>query len=325
MIALAVGIRGDSEAVQMFKKLTMASGFGFLETQTPRDALQVLKAKPALGSQRTLILLGTRRTDVNIPETIATFRRARKNSEIIVYADYAHWSGELAISCLNAGARDFLVQGVHDGGLLKGQIRRALQGGSAYQRFNLEIATGKVFVVISYSLESLDDYLIGISPALRSLGMDPFLSTEGRGFGPLVKSLQQQIQETELVIANISRYGRRDSPNVALEIGFAAGLGKPFMVIQRAEDKTISPSMKLEYLRYHSSADLAVQLYFGLHDCIAQPKSEPFRDAQKSFEEEYFHKLLTLAKGDKTKAAKLSGLNRMALQARLRKLRRLKD
>jgi DNA-binding NtrC family response regulator len=325
MIALAVGTRGDSEAIQIFKKLTVASGFGFLKTQTPRDALQVLKAKPTLGSRRMLILLSTRRSDRNIPEIIAAFRRARKTSEIIVYADYAHWSGELAISCLNAGARDFLVQGIHDGRLLKRQIGRALQGRSAYQRFDLEIATGKVFVVMPYSLESLDDYMTGISPALRSLGMDPFLSTEGRDSGPLLKSLQRQMQETELVIANISRYGRSDSPNVALEIGFATRLSKPFMVIQRAEDEAISPSMELECLRYHSSADLAAQLYFGLRDCMVQPKSEPFRDAQKNFEQEYFHNLLTLAKGDTTKAAKLSGLDQTALQAHLRRLRGLKD
>jgi hypothetical protein len=253
----------------------VGAGFGFVKKILPRDALRVLELKPSQGSERTLVLLCTRRADVRIAETVAAFRRLRKKAEIIVYADDAHWSGELAISCLQKGARDFLVQGTHDE-ILERQIGLAKHGLPAYGSYRgegnqtLAIARGQAFIAMPYSpSRAYEDWHCGLVPALKALGMKPFISTDERSTDPLPLTVQRQVWESRLFIENVSQYGRPDSPNVSLELGLAVGRGIPYIIIQCADDKdTYADIRGRELLRYYSCADLAVQLHYGLRNCI---------------------------------------------------------
>src|SRR5205823_8073774 len=133
----------------------VAADFFFWNAKTPLDALVALEKEPEFGCEQTLVLFCTRPSDRRVAETVAAFRSVRKNAEIIVCADHAHWSGELAIACLKAQARDFLVEGIHDG-ILKRQIGLAKHGKPAYGSYQwdggqgLNIAQGKAFIAMPY-------------------------------------------------------------------------------------------------------------------------------------------------------------------------------
>jgi hypothetical protein len=270
-VAIAVGCDSACAALKVFEDQTVAAGFGFLQFELARDALRRLEDRPALGEKRTLVLLCTQRADQEIPARVAAFSAARPHAEILVHAHAAHWSGQFAVDCLVANARDYFVAGIHDR-ILARQIGLAASGRPAYGSYTEAIVHGRAFGAMPYTPKHDTDWNSGIVPAMKELKMQPFRSTDELTMSPVPTLVERQIQVSALVIANISRYGSGANANVSQEIGHARALGKPCLIVQQCDEKKIDTNLRgLQLLRYHSCADLAVQLYVALRECIRDP------------------------------------------------------
>src|SRR5579871_1415188 len=188
MLAIVIVHPDHCESIQAaarrFEDLTRAKGCVFHKATIPREALQILQALPAIDNSRRLIMWCTTDDDRNIPNKVAEFTSER--GEMFIYAQGPHWSGELAIPCVNAGAIDFLVDGAHGDEVLENQIGLAKNQRPAYGSYHLQLTGSKVFVIMPYwSPEAIRDYQCGILPALEGLGMHAFLSRDERHLGPL--------------------------------------------------------------------------------------------------------------------------------------------
>jgi hypothetical protein len=272
-VAIAVGGESTCEAVRVFEDQTVAADFEFGHVDLARDALRKLEEWPTLGSKRTLVLLCTQRADHETPSVVAAFVAARPHAEILVHAHAARWSGQSAMKCLLAKARDYFVAGVHDR-IVARQIGLAITERPAYGSYTGTITRGKVFGAMPFTtLKHERDWTFGIVPAMEALDMQPYRSTDELTMSPVPTLVQRQIEASALVIANVSRYGGGANANVSQEIGLAQGR-RPCLLVQQHDEKKIDTNLRgLQLLRYHDCADLAVQLYVGLRACIRDPDS----------------------------------------------------
>ena len=286
-VAIIIGTVPDDPVKEIVKELAKVNNFFLLDDgiDTPENAMDCLRSLPDLGADRAFMLLCSESIgDDAIAESTAELHALRGNAgQIIIYALSVEWGGQLALDCIEAGARDYLVRGSYDPDQLRDRIRSAMEGvapaHAEYRSATVDIAPYSinipkhVFVITPFGPPlARDDYHDGIVVALERLNIPHLRADEERRSTFLHSKIRGQIDNSILVIANISKYGRSANPNVYFEIGYAIGQDKPYILVRRKNERGVLPSdiQGIEYLEYLNSADLALKLFFGL-----KPHFEP--------------------------------------------------
>lgn len=268
--AITIGGSTDDPIKEIVQDLALAYNLAFFTLGEPREALELLRESPYLGSDRAIILLYSETAgSSSIQQWITEFYELREDSaRIIVYALSEEWSGQLALDCIKAGAYDYLIRGGYDYEQLRDRIRRAIEDKPVYPAYSTATTfleeKGYAFVSTPYYLPAArDDYLSGILVALENLGI-PVIRADDERLG-LYEKLLGHIDGSTFVIVNMSQYGRSINANVYFELGYAIGREKPVIVVRRPSRRRIPSDLEgIEYVEYVNSADLALKLYFGL-------------------------------------------------------------
>ena len=247
------------------------AGAEFSLFDLPDDMIDRLTEDPDLGFTKTLAILCTTFAGRSVLTSIRKLRQARKTrSRVIVRATLVEESGDFALDCIAAGACDYLVRGSYRERELEARLARVLRAtGQCAEHAKFRELEGlraiAVFIATPYSLRGRDDYENGISAALGRLSIPHLLSTDEKLFRLIIDNVSRQIDDSTVVIANISSYGESWNPNVFLEIGYSINAKKRIILIQRDDDLTPLPADILGKfpVKYTNCADLALQLYFG--------------------------------------------------------------
>jgi hypothetical protein len=201
------------------------------------------------------------------------------SGRVVIYAQ-DEWSGELALACIQAGANDYLVPNYSLADLAR-HITCAFQGKSPYAIYKgvTKLAPGdQVFVAMPYDYDGLQQYDLGVAVALRYLKLNPVLASDELRTDFLRVEVHRQIDDSRLLIANISQYNRKGvNPNVAEEAQYAEDKGIPRLLIRcldplKGGRKQVPADLQgILRLDYHTCADLALKLYFGLSPYLGTP------------------------------------------------------
>jgi hypothetical protein len=242
----------------------------------PWKVLKALKHSPEVGSDRVVFLVCTSGKDSNVVDTVKCLHALRRGGQILIYADEAHDSGELAMDCVRAGAWDVIVEGRHSLSRMQEHLFHAVAGKRIYAKFLSRLAVTKVptrsrgkirgFIATPYDPPALNDYYEGIVPALDAIGIEPFLSKQEVTTQSVLEKVRRHIDDSSLVVVNLSKYNHEHhNPNVYFELGYALGR-KPAVLILREGDSAVMPAnlAGAQYVSYCCYADLAMQLQCGL-------------------------------------------------------------
>jgi hypothetical protein len=158
----------------------------------------------------------------------------------------------------------------HDS-LLQRRFDASLSGRAPYGAFTgLRLSAGRlrpaVFGVMPFGPDgSNSDWDLAVVPALSAARFGASLARDRPGIGVLVDDVKSRIAQSSLVIANITRYGGQDNPNVYFEIGYAMGRDIPCILLHQISEPA-PPADLRGHLRceFINSCDLALQLYWGL-------------------------------------------------------------
>ncbi len=138
-------------------------------------------------------------------------------------------------------------------------------GRSPYPEFQLEglVRLGSVFIATPYRYLANAD-CAGIREGLRALGVNPVMARETVARGEIGKNVQYLIEESDLIIVNVSEYGETWNPNVYWEFGYACGRTKPVIAIGRHNGTLPTNLQGTIWVPYHSPTELAQIIYYGL-------------------------------------------------------------
>jgi predicted nucleotide-binding protein with TIR-like domain len=269
--AIVIGKSCDDPVVEIVEKTAEAHGFSTIFTNGAKGAVSHLKKYPELGKEMTLILLRSEfLRGVSIEQWTAELYRHRTNAaRIVVYALPGQDSGQLAMGCIREKACDYIVRNLYDLKQIEERIRRAVNGEPPYGTIRIPYVKdgNKAFIVTPFGPPlARDDYFSGIVPALKSLNIVPERGDEELQPTFLQRKICEQIDESGMVIANVSQYGaKRANPNVYFEIGYALGRGKPIIFVRRINEGSLPADLNgIVYREYKNYTDLALCLYFGL-------------------------------------------------------------
>jgi hypothetical protein len=280
-VAIVIGSPEDHPVREEVATLAKGNGFEFIEKATYEEAAALFVAESHLRPGRAVMLLCSQCVaHDSLPNAVKALKPKRPASgRIVVYAQ-DEWSGVVALDCIDAKAKDFLVPN-YSLVELERHITCAFQGKSAYDVYNgvTGLSRGdKVFIAMPYNFDGKRHYDWGISIALKHLKLTPKLASDELGTEDLWKKIRRQIKMSKLVIANISQYERKGvNPNVTQEAQYARDKGVPVLFIRCADPrkggrKPVPTNLKgLEWWDYHTCADLALKLYFGLLPCLKTP------------------------------------------------------
>lgn len=211
------------------------------------------------------ILYCSNKGDRMVAAAVGELRNGATKVHVTVCAHEEHDSGELAIECLNRGARDFFTAGM-PASLAKARLSAAATGQPPYSRLRRGVRPGaKIFVSTPYHAEA-DKDIRAIEMAIRHSGLRSLLSRKELGFCDLTAKISREIRECGLLIANCTVYSQAGpNANVYHEVGYGRGKGVRVIYLMRTGSaqlpSTLSGQSRLEY---HTSGDLAVQLYYAL-------------------------------------------------------------
>lgn len=276
-VAIVIGTSVDDPVGEIARKVAVRDRFFYQEVSKPADAINLLQESPDLGSDRAFILLSSEAVeDSSLEQCISDLCALREGrTQILIYALKIEWSGQLALDCIKAGACDYLVRGSYNTQQLEERIVCAIQQKAPYPPYDHLPRVKKnsyVFIITPFELPfARNDYDHGIFVALNSLGVDHRRADEVRHTMSQLSSVCMEIDQSGLVIANISRYKHSPNANVYFEIGYAMARTRqvPVILIQRAEEKRVPSNINgIEALKYINSADLALKLHFGLKPLV---------------------------------------------------------
>jgi len=212
------------------------------------------------------ILFCTNKGDTAVDKAVDSLRDRIRGAEVTVYAHGEHDSGELALDCLDCGARDFFNVTM-PANLVGKRVEYALKKGvTPYPKIEVDIASGsRVFVSTPYSPEAEID-ITAMEAAIKRAGFFSQVSRETLPAEELYKKVTDEISESKLVVANCTVYTQSGhNANVFLEIGFALAKGIPVVYFMRVGSPPLPALLRGKLCgQFHTAADLAVQLCYGL-------------------------------------------------------------
>lgn len=272
-VALIIGTAAGDPVREIIKNLAERQNYYYKQTGVPAEAVNFLRGKTRLGVAETLILLDSQSVSRNssIVQCVSDLRALREDAaQIMVYALATEWSGRLALDCIKTGACDYLVRGSYDARQLEERITRAMQRMPAYPSYEQIHGVRQdsyAFIVTPYGPpDARNDYHLGIAEALKDLNIRSQLAIERRRVISQQSKVCDQIDQSGLVIANISQYNLSPNANVYFEIGYAMGRKIPVILVQRADEESVPSNIGgIEVLNYINCTDLALKLYFGLN------------------------------------------------------------
>lgn len=97
-----------------------------------------------------------------------------------------------------------------------------------------------------------DTYIYAVRPALEESGYKSWKADENISNIDIMCKVCQAIQESGIVLANISGW----NPNVVFELGLAYGLGKNAILIKNKKEDVPVDIRGLEFIEYTTIEDL---------------------------------------------------------------------
>ncbi len=114
----------------------------------------------------------------------------------------------------------------------------------------------RVFVIMPFSDDMLDVFMLGIRSVTEQLGMVAKRADDIDHSGQIIEEIQSAIREYDIVIGDTSGA----NPNVCYEIGFAHGLGKQCVLMCKKGNKLPFDLRGMNHLIYKNILDLRSQL-----------------------------------------------------------------
>ena len=115
-----------------------------------------------------------------------------------------------------------------------------------------------IFVAHEFSAEQMDDLRETLDSVFVGTAFELYYADKEMKPGHiLLGKISERIKTTEFEIYDLSRQGRL---NVALELGIAIGLGKPYYITAREGSSIPSDLAGIDRIEYRSFQDLAIQL-----------------------------------------------------------------
>jgi hypothetical protein len=267
---ILIGNTEDNAIRTPVQLMAVAGHFAFIDSPEVESAVQRLKNYEQFGSRRTWIVLCTNALPGGIEQWIRELRRLRRTvARILVYATDAETSGEFAIDCMEAGACDFLVHGSYTPSQLEERVVSAFYRQKRFPVYKhlADLKGQRIFTITPFGSEAKKEYYAGVEPALNRLQVVHMLADEERHNKSLQQSIHDQIDESTIVIANITPYGNLVNGNVLYETGYAKAMKKKLILLFRKNSGDVpadlAEDLRLEYI---NSADLALNLRYGLRD-----------------------------------------------------------
>jgi hypothetical protein len=276
-LAAIVGTPEDGDTVsRIVQEIANERRYKFAEFPGFEPLIQSLQnGESGSGTLFVVVILDSIGRDEWLEGQLKRLLNAQQSAHIVVYVKGTGTSGDLAVRCLDNGARDFVVYGSYDD--LEVRLLSNLNSRPPDQQSMERISKSSAFVVTPFLPEALREYQSGIRVALEGWMKECNL---GDRYSPtfIAAKLWSEIRAHDIIIANITDYGgtaNRDNPNVYYEIAYAHGVGKPLVLVRRKRRDEAPPEIKipsdiqgLEFIPYANPADLAVQLRKRLPYCF---------------------------------------------------------
>ena len=290
---------GGTEADDIHELLSKEFPFTCKRVGRVEDALSKLASRRRFARTRTVVIFGGLPNSKILKgiEKIRVEQAERQQSaRMVVCATDGEEVGPFALDCIEAGACDYLVTSALDRVKLEQRLMPAFHSGDPYVAYpafrSLDgLRALSVFVVTPFAPPAMQDYYSGLKVAFERLGIAEQTADQEPLYTFLLKSIFKQINDSNIVVGNISSYGLAPNANVYLELGYAMATGKKVILVKRkpqlwtwgsprirSEHKVgkgssrVAPSVGdgipsdiqgIERLEYVNCADLALRLYFG--------------------------------------------------------------
>ncbi|KAF5428200.1 hypothetical protein C5S42_03685 [Candidatus Methanomarinus sp.] len=173
-------------------------------------------------------------------------------------------------------------------------IKRCFKTGRQCE-FKLEESSDQVFIGISYKHPFKDLFEYGVRPALKELGLRPWIAYEHTSSRDIFCKLCEGLQSSYAAIIDISE----PNPNVHFELGILAGTSKPFILIKQ-KGADVSTGLKgMENLEYDSAKELCKLLKKHLIQATTRARTYPKVEGYATYREFYRDCLLALDQSSK--------------------------
>ena len=114
----------------------------------------------------------------------------------------------------------------------------------------------RIFVVMPFSREFLDVYVLGIRAVAEQLGLVVERADDVEHSGDILELIRDKIRGCDLVIGDTTAL----NPNVMYEVGFAHGIGKPAVLVSRSGQELPFDLASTNHILYDSIVELRDRL-----------------------------------------------------------------
>ena len=114
----------------------------------------------------------------------------------------------------------------------------------------------RVFVIMPFSDDMFDVFMLGICWVTERLGMVAKRADDINHSGQIIEEIQSAIREYDIIVGDTSGA----NPNVCYEVGFAHGLGKQCILMCKEGNELPFDLQGMNHLMYKNILDLRTQL-----------------------------------------------------------------
>jgi nucleoside 2-deoxyribosyltransferase len=122
----------------------------------------------------------------------------------------------------------------------------------------------RVFVIMPFSSEMLDVFILGIRWAAAALGVVAHRADDLQHAGDIVAEVKRAIREYDIVIGDTTGA----NPNVCYEVGIAHALDRPTLLICRDGEDLPFDLQGINHLKYPNVVELRSKLRSRLDDLL---------------------------------------------------------